>query len=133
MLSQKQKNLAAVLSPIVLIPLLIIGMHVYRVFMQHHIFPCVIRTFTGYYCPGCGGTHSAYALAGGHILTALHYNPIVPLAALSLIIAWIEKTAAFFGKRIKIFPESKAFYLILSGILIVFYIARNIIPALAPV
>lgn len=133
MLSQKQKTLAAALSPAVLIPLLILVLHLYPAFAEKYSYPCVFRSFFRVYCPGCGGTHSVYALAGGNILLALRYNPIVPLAALTLLMVWIENVAALFGKRVKIFPGSKAFYLVLSGILILFYIARNFIPALAPV
>lgn len=132
-MTKKQKNLAVALSPAAAVPLLMLVLHLYRLFISKHIYPCVFRTFLGIYCPGCGGTHSIYALAHGHILLSLRYNPIVLLAAAAFLAVWAENTAALFGKSIKIIPGSRAFYLILSGILILFYIARNFISVLAPV
>ena len=40
--------------------------------------PCPILHLTGWQCPGCGGTRSAYSLLHGDLLGALAMNPIVP-------------------------------------------------------
>ena len=132
-MTKKRKQLAMALSPFALVPLSIFVLNAYRIFMRKYSYPCVFRTLLGIYCPGCGGTHSVYALAHGHLLLSLRYNPIVLLAVAAYLAVWAENTAVLFGKRVKLFPGSRAFYLILSGILILFYIARNVIPALAPV
>ena len=43
--------------------------------------PCLLRTFTGYYCPGCGGTRAVYALLHLHLWRSFCYHPMVPYAA----------------------------------------------------
>ena len=39
--------------------------------------PCMIHTFTGYYCPGCGGTRAVHALFAGDLLDSFRYHPVV--------------------------------------------------------
>lgn len=41
---------------------------------------CFFYTATGFYCPGCGGTRAAFALARGDLLTSLFFHPFVPYA-----------------------------------------------------
>ncbi|MFQ5669206.1 MAG: DUF2752 domain-containing protein [Acidobacteriota bacterium] len=54
---------------------------------------CVLKAVTGVPCPTCGGTRAALALAGGHPLAALGWNPLVGagLMALALYVpyAWL--------------------------------------------
>lgn len=47
----------------------------------HFSYPCMIHLWTGYYCPGCGGTRAVAALLHGKILESLRYHPIVPYTA----------------------------------------------------
>lgn len=47
-------------------------------------FPCLFRTFTGLYCPGCGGTRAVSALLHGHVLQSFYYHPLVPYAAFTV-------------------------------------------------
>jgi hypothetical protein len=50
----------------------------------HGFYPvCVFHQLTGLYCPGCGGTRSAYALLHGNLALALKDNAlfVVVLAA----------------------------------------------------
>lgn len=39
--------------------------------------PCTIYRFTGWYCPGCGGTRALRSLVHGHLLESLLYHPAV--------------------------------------------------------
>lgn len=43
--------------------------------------PCILHTFTGYYCPGCGGTRAVYALMQLQLWKSFCYHPLVPYAA----------------------------------------------------
>lgn len=43
--------------------------------------PCVLRTLTGFYCPGCGGTRAVLALLRGDVLESLYCHPMVVYAA----------------------------------------------------
>ena len=42
---------------------------------------CFFHAFTGYYCPGCGGTRATFALLHGDILKSLFYHPFVGYVA----------------------------------------------------
>ena len=39
---------------------------------------CVIYRFTGFVCPGCGGTRALEELLEGHVVKSLLYHPLVP-------------------------------------------------------
>lgn len=39
---------------------------------------CVIYRFTGYVCPGCGGTRALRELLAGHVGASFLYHPLVP-------------------------------------------------------
>lgn len=45
-------------------------------------FPCSFRQASGYYCPGCGGTHAVCSLASGHLLESFQNHAFVPYTAL---------------------------------------------------
>ncbi len=51
--------------------------------------PCLFRTFTGLYCPGCGITRMLHALAHGDVVRAFEMNAMVlaMLPALALLVA----------------------------------------------
>lgn len=44
------------------------------------------------YCPGCGGTRALMALAKGHLLQALWYHPVVPVAAIWTVVYLSSQT-----------------------------------------
>ena len=49
---------------------------------QTHLFPvCPLYALTGFACPGCGLTRGFHALFHGDILTALHFNALIPIWA----------------------------------------------------
>ena len=44
-------------------------------------WPCLFRMWTGWYCPGCGGTRAMRALLSGRFFTSFFCHPVVPAAA----------------------------------------------------
>ena len=53
--------------------LLVIFLRVTGMRLSQLLGPCMIHTFTGYYCPGCGGTRAVHALFSGDC-------PLLPLS-----------------------------------------------------
>src|SRR5271169_6627102 len=57
---------------------------------QHGFYPvCLFHRLTGWNCPGCGATRSAYQLLHGHLRRALQDNAlfVLTLAALAVLSA----------------------------------------------
>jgi hypothetical protein len=55
---------------------------------EHGFYPiCVFHAFTGWQCPGCGGTRALYHLLHLHVGQALQYNALVTVLA-PLALAW---------------------------------------------
>ncbi len=52
--------------------------------------PCMFYTFTGFYCPACGGTRAMHALAHFDVPGAMAMNPLLVLSlpVLALLGAW---------------------------------------------
>lgn len=53
-------------------------------------FPCSFRAITGYYCPGCGGTHAVCSLAAGDLIACIREHAFVfyTAAGVSLFLLW---------------------------------------------
>ncbi|MBR1592967.1 MAG: DUF2752 domain-containing protein [Ruminococcus sp.] len=130
---KKFKNIIFILSPLILIPAAYLIVSFYRDRISIYIPPCLIRTFTGIYCPGCGATHCIYELSSGHILKAVKYNAVIFGLIVYAVLLWAEKILSAFGKNIKIIPANHAFYAVTAGIAVLYFIIRNFIPLLAPV
>ncbi|MBQ9898250.1 MAG: DUF2752 domain-containing protein [Ruminococcus sp.] len=131
-MKNKRNDLIIALLPLVLLPVGITGLHFYDVRFRGAPLPCPFRALLGIYCPGCGGTHCIYALAGGHIVQAVRYNLFAVLIVVFLLLLWLERVLALFGCRKKLIPASRAFWLAVTGIIIAYLVLRNLIPALAP-
>lgn len=69
------------LSLLIAGPLLLIAYRYLRARLPFLAIPCLLRTFTGYYCPGCGGTRAVYALLHLQLWRSFCYHPFVPYAA----------------------------------------------------
>lgn len=84
---------------------------------------CNSYRYFGIYCPGCGSTRAFHALLHGDAIRALRMNPLA-LAALPCVAAACFRPRWFFNRK------SAA---VLTAVLILYAILRNIYPALAPV
>ena len=97
------------------------------------LYHCPIHAITGLYCPGCGGTRSLKAVLSGHFLLALHENPPAMLLLLAAVLLYVERILAACGKPVKLVPRRLAFWYVVIGLVLVWAILRNFIPALMPV
>jgi hypothetical protein len=93
--------------------------------VQFAFYPvCQFYHATGLLCPGCGTLRACHQLLHGHVLAALHLNP---LAVLAIPIAGMWLANRLFGtessQQISIKP---AWLWIGAGLLIVFSIVRNL-------
>lgn len=95
-------------------------------------FHCPFRVFWGIYCPGCGCTRALKCLLKFDFAGSLHNNPSIILMCIFLVLGYLKLLFSVFGINKKMIPESKMFYLVLSGILIIFFVIRNFVPALQP-
>lgn len=55
-------------------------------------FPCSFRLVSGYYCPGCGGTHAVCALAAGDLITCVKEHAFVLYATFGIFIFLLWNT-----------------------------------------
>ncbi len=95
-------------------------------------FHCPFRVFWNIYCPGCGCTRALSCLLKLDIVSSLHNNPSIIIMCVFLALGYLKLLFSVFGINKKVIPESKMFYLVLSGILIVFFVIRNFVPVLQP-
>lgn len=68
--------------------------------------PCVFRTLTGFYCPGCGGTRAVLELLHGNLFHSFYYHPIVLYTVvlygwylISNTIQWLSREKYLWGSR----------------------------------
>lgn len=90
-------------------------------------YPCVLYTFLGWYCPGCGGTRAVVLLMKGQFLNSFLYHPVVPYTAV-LFTAYIVSHSLNIISRGKIFAmKFRPVYLyIMIGIIILQCIVKNV-------
>lgn len=87
---------------------------------------CPIYKYFHVYCPGCGNTRSVQHILSGDILGSLKFN-ITPVFFLIIgALAYIELVLYIFGKKIKIIPRGKSFWLLIIIFFLIYYIIRNI-------
>lgn len=63
-----------------LLLLIHVGIRKFSFSLPFHGLPCLLREWTGIYCPGCGGTRACKAFLEGHFLQSFLYHPVVPYA-----------------------------------------------------
>ncbi|WP_067844360.1 DUF2752 domain-containing protein [Amphibacillus sediminis] len=81
--------------------------------------PCLFRSITGHYCPGCGMTRAALSILDGDIYQAFRYNMLVfillPLMLVYTLMERNEKT-----------KQSKFLMLFMLVLTILFGVLRNL-------
>ena len=96
------------------------------------LYHCPIHALTGLLCPGCGGTRSLKALLQGKLLFAVHENPAAVLLAAAALLRYLEVILKACGKPMQILPRNLWFWYIPIGLILVWAVLRNFIPALMP-
>ncbi len=103
-----------------------------------HIFPlklnlppCVVHRFTGYYCPGCGGTRACMELLKGHIVRSFLAHPVVVYGAGIYLWFMLSHTVERISRgRLKIGMKYTDRYLYAAAVIIlVQWIAKNVVKA----
>lgn len=95
---------------------------------KNAIFPkCMFHSITGYYCPGCGSQRAIHSLLHLNIAGVVHYNFLFLPAMLLIIYHYLHPIL----NRIFHWKLPNLFYfkytpLIILGVVIVFWILRNI-------
>ncbi len=126
----KQNRIITIALPLMGVLILLMKEHLLA--LIPYIPTCFLYSSLHLYCPACGNTRSVTALLQGDFMASLHYN-ITPVLILFLAAAaYLEFALASFGKPIKLLPRKLWFYLALISLLVVYYIARNLSPTLAP-
>ena len=124
------------LAVLVAVPILLLLAFIFReqVMQLSRLFgPCVFNELTGLHCPGCGNTRAVKALLHLHPVISFRNNPIIILLALTGLGFYTELAIDVCGKKVSFMPKNQFFWLGLLGVLLVFYVLRNIFPVLAPI
>lgn len=82
---------------------------------------CTFNKWTGFYCPGCGGTRAVFALIRGNVFKSLYLHPFVPYVA--VIGGWfmISQTIERLSRgKIKIALHFRMIYVWIALALILF-------------
>lgn len=95
--------------------------------------PCITYTVFHIYCPGCGMTRSVIALLKGEVLLSLRQNIFILLGIIIVFLYYIELIFRVFGKNIRFPIHSKCFLYGLLIFAVVYSLARNFVPILAPI
>jgi hypothetical protein len=91
-------------------------------------FPvCPLYSLTGSHCQGCGLTRGFHALFHGDVITALHYNALLPVFAFLFAFIFISLILIVWrgrGLSWRIFPPSAMYgFLVLAA---AFFVLRNL-------
>lgn len=95
-----------------------------------HYPTCPFLAMTGHWCPGCGTLRGIHALATGDPATALDRNPLMVALLPLLLAAWVGWGLRAWGlpagDRLSPTRLPVAAVWTLFGVIVVFWIARNI-------
>ncbi|MCD8026355.1 MAG: DUF2752 domain-containing protein [Clostridiales bacterium] len=104
-------------------------------FVKNHITlpECTFHRLTGLYCPGCGNTRALFALLEGNILLSLRENVTVAVLATTAVLLYPELIFRAFGKRLRSPVRNNYYLFAVLILLLIYYLLRNFIPAIAPI
>ena len=90
--------------------------------------PCTFLETTHMYCPGCGGTRALMALAKGHIIKSLCFNPTVILGVLLIMYYEITVLMTVLSKKNRVYyTKSTKPVVIYVSIILAFFVIRNVL------
>ncbi|WP_016907061.1 DUF2752 domain-containing protein [Streptomyces xiaopingdaonensis] len=92
-----------------------------------HYPACPLLTFTGVYCPGCGGLRAAHALAHGDVPAALGANAFAVVLVVLLagvLLAWLVRSAR--GRPLRVPAPSAVHWWAVGAVVGVFSVVRNL-------
>lgn len=117
-----------------LIKVVLFGLILFGVGLLYSLFvkcsgvgiPCMIFTFTGFKCPGCGITHMCLALLQMDFKTALQSHPVLFAELPFLLLVMCRSMIRYirFGQRQLTKFESMVIYICIA-VLVFFSIIRN--------
>ena len=94
---------------------------------------CVFKTYTGFYCPGCGITRMFKSMLVFDFYQAFRYNPLLFIFSPFFFFLLINYLYCYYKKKESIFNKiSNNVWNVFLVITIIYWILRNIIPWLAP-
>lgn len=96
--------------------------------ISEFVMPCMFHVWTGWYCPGCGGTRAVKALLRGEILTSFILHPVVVYAAVIAVWFMISQTIERVSKgKCKIAMHFSEKYLwIMLALIVINFIVKNV-------
>ena len=91
-------------------------------------FECAFYTFTGLYCPGCGGTRALYAMLRLDILNAVRYNVAVPFGIFVYVYYNVRAVICLARKDISYFKSNRYYLCIAFAIVFIGnFIVKNLL------
>jgi len=88
---------------------------------------CLVRQFTGWTCPFCGGTHAVAALGQGNLARALSYDALVVfMAAAAVIMAVVVLASGQLPGSMYVKKHWRASVVATAVILGLFMVVRNL-------
>ena len=93
-----------------------------------HFFPvCPLYALTGFACPGCGLTRGFHALFHGDILTAIHFNALIPIWTVIFGFTFISLVLfAVRGRGLPLNKISPHWLWVFLVVLLIFGVLRNL-------
>ncbi len=124
------KKVLVFLVPLVAVFLL----YILAVYVANNISlpPCITYTLFHINCPGCGMTRSVIALLHFDFLFSLRQNAFIIVGIVLALMYYIELVLKVFGKNFHFPIHSNKFIYTLIILSVIYSVARNFIPTIAP-
>lgn len=108
--------------------IIIIGLLYGTAAMQGFGIPCLLRTFTGLLCPGCGNSRAALALMRLDFAAAFSYNLLFPLEFFYLVWVYVHCCRAYLkGNRFSYKPPYPIMDILILAAIVIWGIVRNLL------